>query len=474
MLACLWLTAFCVWPAVGRAQQDYYKKPDDSKILSVKTRYNYAPLAAEITAGCETDYERIRAIYQWICEHIAYDTSFKIRSADECLKKQKGVCQAYCELFYMLAKSVDIRVETLEGKAKDQTGFINPAGHGWLFAYTRADHGILLDPTWGAGSVANGQFVRDDDIWPWFNVAPEWMIFSHYPDDAACQLLDKPMTLDDFLALPPANPLWKEYGLDVHKIYVEARARRLALPHLYNHGERLIELSDIPYSASLRIGTQYTFRIKIKAAGQELAVWNDGYPLSKEGMWRDDGDGISSITVVPRETGTLSLMTRSKTEATWHTLAKYDIEPPTEADWSRLAQYFPASTPEIKAVKNLHVDEWNAAGIDEHRLVRLIREGHVKELPMLYSGKGQLLCIDNVPMNRQLRLGETYMFSFTPRKGFKWALVEGSNWQTDWRTDESGRLSLSVAPKAPGRLSLCVQLAEGESFWTCLEYEVVQ
>ena len=197
-LMALFLTAICCWANCAYAQQppasgnitDYYKLPDDGNIHPVKSRYDYKPLAEEITAGCATNFERIKAIYAWITSHIEYDTSYKIRTADECLKKQKGVCQAYCELFYLLGKAVGIRVETIMGKAKDQTGFVNPNGHGWLFAYTSNDRGILMDPTWGAGSVDGDRFVPEENCWEWFNVAPEWMILSHFPQKASKAHLD--------------------------------------------------------------------------------------------------------------------------------------------------------------------------------------------------------------------------------------------------------------------------------------------
>lgn len=245
LLSCMWAIAFFCCPAEGFAQQeeavvDYYKKPDDSKIPTVFSRQNYKSLTAHITSGCNGKYEKIRAIYQWICEHIAYDTSYKVRNPDECLRKQKGVCQAYCGLFYLLAKEAGIRVEALDGKPKDQTGYVNPSGHGWLFAYTQEERGILLDPTWGAGSVEDGQFVTSENIWLWFNVAPEWMILSHLPDDATCQLLEKPVTEQEFLAFPPANTAWLEYGLDARKLFEKIRAQRTGLPQFYNGGEGII------------------------------------------------------------------------------------------------------------------------------------------------------------------------------------------------------------------------------------------
>ena len=470
LLTCILMIAFCGWSICCFSQQDYYKKPDDSKIPPVKSRLNYAPMAAELTAGCGNDYEKIKAIYQWICEHIAYDTSYKIRSADECLKKQKGVCQAYCELFYLLAKAANIRVETWEGKSKDQTGFINPAGHGWLFAYTRENHGILMDPTWGAGSVESGQFVRDDNIWLWFNVAPERMILSHFPNDAACQLLENPVTEKEFLAFPPAKLVWMEYGLNDHQLFESAREQKLVLPQFYNGGEGIVEFIDIPFSTSLNVGTTYTFRVKMNSE-REFAVMNNG-AVSRKSEWTDEGNGVYSIQFMPRETESLSISMQDESGTSRSTRVRYEIATPTQAEWSVVARHYPLSTPEMKAVKNMNAREWAAAGIDEFKLAELVRAQGVTELPTLYDGRGQQLTIASVPMNREMKTGESYTFSFYPKTEGKWAVVNGQDWFTDWQIAEDGMHSITVSPKTSGRLSLFVQNPGEDSYWSCLEYMV--
>jgi hypothetical protein len=62
LLTRVWLCVLCCWPLGCLAQQDYYKKPDNRKIPAVTSSYDYAPMAAEITAGCASDYEKVRAI----------------------------------------------------------------------------------------------------------------------------------------------------------------------------------------------------------------------------------------------------------------------------------------------------------------------------------------------------------------------------------------------------------------------------
>ena len=112
---------------VANAQKDdffkdvlYYKKPKSANSLSLlKTHYDYTNVARSITKGCKTDYDKVRAIYKWMCDNIEYDTSYKIHDADNCFDNRKGVCQAYCNLFYYMAKSIGIKVEIISGILKD-------------------------------------------------------------------------------------------------------------------------------------------------------------------------------------------------------------------------------------------------------------------------------------------------------------------------------------------------------------------
>ena len=130
---------------------DYFKlpEPDDSIYVS-KTTFDWTEAAKDIVGDAKTNYQKIRAIYEWVCGNIDYDTTYSIFTADECVEKQKGVCQAYCEVFYQLAKAVGVRVEIVGGLSKDFKGHVDDKGHAWVFAYTRENHGMLLDPTWGA------------------------------------------------------------------------------------------------------------------------------------------------------------------------------------------------------------------------------------------------------------------------------------------------------------------------------------
>ena len=431
------------------------------------SRYDYSQFAASITAGAHSDYQKIRAIYQWICENIAYDTSYSIYTADECVDAGKGVCQAYCELFYELAKAVGVRVDIISGKARDSHGSVG--GHAWLFAYTSKDKGFLLDPTWGAGSVDGRQFHRRNNCWIWFDVSPEWMLLSHYPDDKNDQLVARQLSWSEFMAQPNISGVWPEYGVDATMLCNIAKSGTFSMPEIYSGGEGEVELLEFPHRQSLRIGEPYTFRIKIKD-NRQFAIIN-GTTYSKTPEWQTGGYGVYTLSFIPREKGDVSFSLKDPSSIYWNSIIRYKVEPPTAADWKKLESNYPLSTPDASKVKNLDTELWKQAGVDEQTLLKHIRAGNIKELPIIYSGKGQRFRIVSVPMNKHLSANQPYTFSFYPQSGIRWAVVNNNKWYHNFQVASDGKYTITVTPSS-GKLSLYVQFAEGESYWACLEYDV--
>ena len=171
-----------------------------------KSVYNYKAKAKEITLGATGKYEKTKALYLWLCENISYDTSNTYRTADECWDHRRAVCQGYCELFYRMAETVGVKSRLVFGKCKDGVHGTDLEEHTWLSVKTERGT-ILLDPTWGAGQMVQGRFFRMSDPLLWFDIDPYWMIFTHYPDSKRNQHLDKPITLEQFTALPYMTPL---------------------------------------------------------------------------------------------------------------------------------------------------------------------------------------------------------------------------------------------------------------------------
>ena len=175
-----------------------------------ESRIDYAQHIHDISGGVTSIKDKAKTIYQWLCQNIAYDTTYQIHDADSCWRTRRGVCQAYCELFVHLAKQAGITADIVTGKTKKPDGTISSDKHSWIFVYTDGYNGILIDPTWGAGSVNAGKFVKSKDTSIWFDVSPYWMIFTHYPDEEHWTRLAISINEQQFNELPyciPTNDL---------------------------------------------------------------------------------------------------------------------------------------------------------------------------------------------------------------------------------------------------------------------------
>ena len=69
-------------------------KPRRDAELS-KLRTNIKAESAIIVGDASTVESKAKAIYDWICNNIAYDTTKQIHDAETCYRTSRGVCQAY-------------------------------------------------------------------------------------------------------------------------------------------------------------------------------------------------------------------------------------------------------------------------------------------------------------------------------------------------------------------------------------------
>ena len=90
----------------ANAQYDMYSaylpnidKKELIKGSEVRSKYDWSGITKGIVKGCTTEKQKARAIYNYICENISYDTNYQIYHVDQCWEQKKGVCQAYSELF---------------------------------------------------------------------------------------------------------------------------------------------------------------------------------------------------------------------------------------------------------------------------------------------------------------------------------------------------------------------------------------
>jgi transglutaminase/protease-like cytokinesis protein 3 len=177
----------------------------DNKILKIPASLTYKSelIAGYINSNFTGEKEKIRAIYTWITSNISYDlysSSFKTDSGlpdkiSAVLRTRKAVCDGYVALFDDLCKKNGIACFIIRGYTKKE-GELSRFSHSWCTAKINGTWS-LFDPTWGSGFIQNRQFVRKFNE-SYFMTPPLSLIKSHIPFDPMWQLLNFPITKQEF------------------------------------------------------------------------------------------------------------------------------------------------------------------------------------------------------------------------------------------------------------------------------------
>ena len=163
------------WQYGGWKASVSYKPEGDMKYMTITYTYTYYTTSEQETAVDEkvdevltdleitnkSDYQKIRAIYDYICEHTVYDydnledDEYKLKyTAYAALIDGKAVCQGYALLFYRLALELGVDSRLISG-----TG--NGGAHGWNITELN-DVYYNLDTTWDAGESEYSYFLKCD------------------------------------------------------------------------------------------------------------------------------------------------------------------------------------------------------------------------------------------------------------------------------------------------------------------------
>ena len=211
----------------------------DRKVQSIEA---CAPdsLAEKLSATYVTDVEKIRSIFRWITENIAYRTknylgsrkgakylideepedtlsaSLNERIALEVLRKKEAVCDGYARLFKTLCDYAGIRSEIITGYARtnmNRMGEQFKSNHRWNAVLVDSSW-YLLDATWASGYItySSDQFVKAYDDY-YFMTPPEDFIRDHYPEDSRWTLLANPPTLREFYRTPFRHSAFAKYSI---------------------------------------------------------------------------------------------------------------------------------------------------------------------------------------------------------------------------------------------------------------------
>ena len=434
-----------------------------------ETEYDWAPIAKEIVGKTSDKREQAYKIYRWLCDNIAYDTSHTVRTSDSCYLTRRGVCQGFTELFYRIGEPLGLKTVIVSGIAKNADGTLDTDGHAWLYVYTDRKNGIFIDPTWGAGSVDDGVFVRSKDDDSWFDVDPYWLIFSHFPYTKQADLQMLPITVDSltFCTLPSYRPKLSAFGQDGKQLFEQCCTGSAPdLPKYYPTVLPMVEVGTMPLEGTLRVGQSYTFSLRPTTGGELMIQNGKQQSFSKE--WEQQ-DGMSVCRFMPSDDATVTVAIKTGGGNEWSVLAQYKMAHPTTADIENLEAADPKLSPAFKGLANYSAKTLADHGVDFAALLREIKEQGITRLPVIYAGAK--FDIRRMPWNGTLRVGQSYTFCFVPHEEGQWAVINGDDWQMEWKDDDGGR-TITVTPQTAGKLQVAAQVAGSENYQYCIEYTV--
>lgn len=197
------------------------------KRVPLTARYNPYKLAVNLSDGCNSEEEKVRAFYFWITKNIRYDVKRFISGKSSPVKlrkiliRKRGLCSDYANLFDTLCKSVGIKSYVVSGYSKgiinldDDLLFIND--HAWNSVFINGEW-KLLDLTWASGNVTylptrwglikkkffpyatipHKYYYRANANDRYFLTPPKVMIKTHLPENPVWQLLNPALPIDMF------------------------------------------------------------------------------------------------------------------------------------------------------------------------------------------------------------------------------------------------------------------------------------
>jgi hypothetical protein len=199
-------------------------------------------LSYKLTSAYSTDIEKLRSIFHWITDNIAYRTKnysaykkgkqqiiteeledsiyeskhLNERIAIDVLRKKEAVCDGYGRLFKVLCDYAGLRSEIITGYARtnmSRMGSQFQPNHRWNAVLIDSTWS-LLDATWASGFISSpgDQFVKAYDDY-YFLTSPQDFIRDHYPEDYRWTLLSNPPTLKEFYRSPFRHSAFSKYSI---------------------------------------------------------------------------------------------------------------------------------------------------------------------------------------------------------------------------------------------------------------------
>lgn len=201
------------------------------RTLPTSSQQSIQSVATYIVERERDPYLRAKALHDYVINHLTYDMDVlqtgqrPPQDARTVFATGKGVCEGYANLFTALAKSAGLEAATVYCKVRKDLAPIDdiPAwlraqamGYDWTLHAWNAikinDQWQIVDTTWddldqGRSSTS----YRAQYLMP----APEVMIVSHFPEQAAWQLINPALSESAFEGQPILKPRLFEENIKI-------------------------------------------------------------------------------------------------------------------------------------------------------------------------------------------------------------------------------------------------------------------
>lgn len=333
-------------------------------------------LAAYLTEDARTDRQKARAIYRWIAENIEYDVKGLFKgdrvdsTAEGVLKSRSSLCGGYSNLYERLANLSGLEAVTISGYSKGYgyspgMHFTEPADHAWN-AVKIEGKWHLIDSTWGAGKVdKDGKYNKEFDDY-YFLTSPEKFIFDHLPEDPHWQLLDEPISKEEFEDLVCLEPAFFDLGIRLgnqENVSIISNGKANITLYPPEDVSLIAELempADLALSRKIHGSPTFISRSKEQCSIELLPPFPGEYILRVFG--RCDSDGADEFEMIMEcQVIELSGSKRSFPEISsdFQQLNAYLLAPLTGEIEAGSNLTFQVRIPEVKEVVVISGDRWN-------------------------------------------------------------------------------------------------------------------
>jgi hypothetical protein len=179
-----------------------------------------------LTAEVEDPFLKTKLIHDWVADNIRYDIEGyfspgvrKGTGSDDVLRNGSSVCAGYASVFDRMSKLAGIHSVTVSGYARGfgfdpwQKEDTSDSNHAWNAVEIEGEY-YLVDTTWDSGGVRGSSWGKNYSTHLLFPT-PDAFVHTHFPSKQGWQLLDPPITAEQFAELPYLRGEFFSAGLEL-------------------------------------------------------------------------------------------------------------------------------------------------------------------------------------------------------------------------------------------------------------------